>query len=417
MAFSKTSTEIMKYFLDDFDKYSKKITSKNQESLDKIFKQFWWDIKISDDLIERYDKNDMLKTKLIQRKKFTELFESKYVPLNVKNSIKQNMMAYLQVKTYLCNVEVEVVYALFKECEMKNLRKVEKKIKKALRILRFLLFYVGTSNKVKKIKINLYLNNSKKTLPKNQVKTLSEENCNSALTYACAEEGEVLIFREEEWKKVLIHELFHSLCLDFSGISYLMLKNRFENLLKVKSDYEISEAYCEFWATILNSCFISYDILDNKEDYEQFGLYSEFCVQFERIFALFQMVKILDYMGLRYKDLISDGRMAKSLKKILYKEETNVLSYYIIKAVLLFDYDKFLLWCEEHNISSIKFDKSQLNLRRFGSYFEDMYKNRRLTKSVNDMEIKYSKLRGEYKNPNRDIINITTRMTICEDKV
>ena len=33
------------------------------------------------------------------------------------------------------------------------------------------------------------------------------------------------------------------------------------------------------------------------------------------------------------------------------------------------------------------------------------------------MEIKYSKLRGEYKNPNRDVIFITTRMTICEDKV
>ena len=57
MSFSKTSEVIMKYFLDDFDKFSKKITSKDQESLDKIFKQFWWDIKISDGLIERYDKN------------------------------------------------------------------------------------------------------------------------------------------------------------------------------------------------------------------------------------------------------------------------------------------------------------------------------------------------------------------------
>ena len=263
----------------------------------------------------------------------------------------------------------------------------------------------------------MYLSNSKKVLPKNQIKTLREENCNSALTYACAEIGEVLVFREEEWKKVLIHELFHSLCLDFSGISYLLLKDKFKDLLKVKSEYEISEAYSEFWATILNSCFISYDILDEKDDYEQFALYSEFCVQFERIFALFQLVKILDYMGLRYKDLVSDGKMAKSLKQILYKEETNILAYYVIKAVLLFDYDKFLLWCEKYNISSIKFDKSQLNLRRFGSYFEDMYKNRRLTKSIRDMELKYSKLRGEYKNPNRDIINITTRMTICEDKV
>mgnify|MGYP001399157362 FL=1 len=417
MSFSKSSEVIMKYFLNDFEKYSKKIKSKDQESLDKIFKQFWWDIKISDGLINRYDKNDMLHTKLIQRKKYTELLESKFVPKGVKNYVEGNMKGYLHVKTYLCNVEVEVIYALFKQSDINNLRKVENKIKKALRILRFLLFYVGSSNKVKKITINLYLSNIKKTLPKNQIKTLNEETCNSALTYVCAEEGEVLIFREEEWKKVLIHELFHSLCLDFSGISYLLLKDKFKDLFKVKSDYEISEAYSEFWATILNSCFISYDILDDKEDYEQFGLYSEFCVQFERIFSLFQLVKILDYMGLSYKDLISNGKMAKSLKTILYKEETNVLAYYIVKAVLLFDYDKFLFWCEKYNISSVKFDKSQLNLRRFGNYFEDVYNNKRLTKSINDMEVKFSKLRGQYKNPNREVINVTTRMTICEDKV
>ena len=32
--------------------------------------------------------------------------------------------------------------------------------------------------------------------------------------------GKILIYRKEEWKKVLIHELFHSLCLDFSGIRF-----------------------------------------------------------------------------------------------------------------------------------------------------------------------------------------------------
>ena len=417
MSFSKNSEELMKYFLNDFDKFSKKITSKNQEELDGIFKQFWWDIKISNGLIERYDKQDMLKTKLIQRKKYNELFESKFVPRSVKSYTERNMKGYLIVKTVLGTVEVEVIYALFKQSEVNNLKKVENRIKKALRILRFLLFHVGTSNKVKKITINLYLTNIKKTLPKNQIKTLNEENCNSALTYACAEEGEVLVFREEEWKKVLIHELFHSLCLDFSGISYLLLKDKIKDLLKVKSDYEISEAYAEFWATILNSCFISFDILDDKEDYEQFALYSEFCIQFERIFSMFQLVKVLDYMGLRYKDLVSDGRMAKSLKNILFKEETNVLAYYIIKTVLLYDYDKFLFWCQKYNISVVKFDKNQLNLRRFGNYFEEMYKNRRLIKSINDMEIKFSKLRGDYTNPNKNPINLTTRMTICEDKV
>ena len=72
----------------------------------------------------------MLKAKLVKRKKYSELFESKFVPLNIKDYVEKNMKGYLHVKTYLCNVEIEVIYALFKESEIRNLRKVEKKIKK-----------------------------------------------------------------------------------------------------------------------------------------------------------------------------------------------------------------------------------------------------------------------------------------------
>jgi len=417
MSFSKTSEVLMKHFLNDFDKFSKKITSRDQTSMDKIFKQFWWDIKISDGLVDRYDKQEMIKTKLLKKKYYPELMEGKYVPDSAKEYIRKNMKGYLQSHTNLCGVKVEINYALFKQSDLNNLKLVEEKIKKALRILRFLLFYTPTTRKVKEIKIDLFLTDLKKTLPKNRIKTLGQNNVNSALTFACIEKGEVLVFREEEWKKVLIHELFHSLCLDFSGISYLLLKDKIKDLLKVKSDYEVSEAYSEYWATILNSCFISYDILDNKEDYEQFGLYSEFCIQFERVFSIFQLVKILDYMGLRYKDLVSDKICSTSLKNILYKEDTNVLCYYIIKSVLLYDYDKFLFWCEKYNISSMRFDKSPLNLRRFGDFFEDTYKKRGLTNIIQDMEIKYRKIRGEYKKPNKDMINLTTRMTICQDKV
>ena len=73
----------------------KKSHQKIKRALDKIFKQFWWDLKISDDLIERYDKNDMLKAKLVKRKKYSELFESKFVPLNIKDYVEKNMKGYL----------------------------------------------------------------------------------------------------------------------------------------------------------------------------------------------------------------------------------------------------------------------------------------------------------------------------------
>ena len=157
--------------------------------------------------------------------------------------------------------------------------------------------------------------------------------------FACQEKGEILIFREEEWEKVLIHETMHAMCLDFSGLDYLNLKNKMKNIFKIKSDFEISESYTESWATILNCCFISYNLLDDTNDIENFLLFTDFCIQLERMFSLFQMIKMLHFMGLRYQNLYKVDAVSSSFRKILYKEDTNVLSYYVIKTITRYDYN------------------------------------------------------------------------------
>ena len=104
---------------------------------------------------------------------------------------------------------------------------------------------------MKSLNVYLYLTKAEKKVPKNPVLVLGPNNCNSAVTFACATNGRLMIYRKEEWKKVLIHELFHSLCLDFSGISYNKLKKNIKKIFDVQSDFEISESYSEFWATII----------------------------------------------------------------------------------------------------------------------------------------------------------------------
>ena len=47
-------------------------------------------------------------------------------------------------------------------------------------------------------------------LPENKTDILDQVNCNTAVTYACAVNGECLIYRKEEWFKVFIHETFHA---------------------------------------------------------------------------------------------------------------------------------------------------------------------------------------------------------------
>ena len=84
------------------------------------------------------------------------------------------------------------------------------------------------------------------------------------------------------------HTVLSMTCNNVFLLFYFEIKKIFD----VKSDFEISESYSEFWATVLNSCFISYNLLDDTDDIDTFLLFTDFCIQLERIFSLFQMIKL-----------------------------------------------------------------------------------------------------------------------------
>jgi accessory gene regulator protein AgrB len=70
------------------------------------------------------------------------------------------------------------------------------------------------------------------------------------------------------------------------------------------------------------------------------------------------MVKTLDFMGLKYKDLYSNSSVSATMRETLYKEDSNVLSYYIITTILMNNYQGFLSWCNTNNLSLLQFKKS-----------------------------------------------------------
>ena len=119
-------------------------------------------------------------------------------------------------------------------------------------------------------------------------------------------------------------------------------------------------------------------------------------------------------MGLRYTNLIDDDDVSKSFKKVLYKEETNVFPYYVLKCVLLHHSDKFLKWCMENNPNIVNFDKNPITLKKLGKFIKKYYNDKNMIKSIKDMEVLYLKMRGSYVKPNKSFVTNTTRMTICE---
>jgi hypothetical protein len=63
----------------------------------------------------------------------------------------------------------------------------------------------------------------------------------------------------------------------------------------------------------------------------------------EARFSLFQCVKVLDFNNMKYTDLFMES------KRRLYREDTHVLSYYIIKSILLFNKNAFIDCCSQNN--------------------------------------------------------------------
>jgi len=419
MSFTIQSEKLIKNFIDEFDTYCTKKSKRVQQRTDSILKMIYNDIKISESYISIMDSRNMIESSVKEIKTLKELpksnlMDSSFMPGNIKNKILYTILGYMKMTIKIGSMAVNIYYGMFKKTDFNKLKKIKEDILFAFKVIKFCSLYTNLKS-IKSLNIYLYLTNEKKQLPNTSIQVLGSNNCNSAVTFACASNGKLLIYRREEWRKVLIHELFHSLCLDFAGNNYDTLRSNIKNIFNVQSDFELSESYTEYWATIINSCFISYSLLDNHNDIDNFLLFVDFCVQLERMFSLYQMVKILNFMGLNYENLYKSDTLSKSFRKILYKEDTNVLCYYIIKTIFLFNNDEFLRWCMINNNNILKFDKMDHNFKELYVFIKDNYNGKFFLDSIRKMDIFYRKHKGPVFNAcNRELLR-TSRMTICEN--
>ena len=91
-----------------------------------------------------------------------------------------------------------------------------------------------------------------------------------------------------------------------------------------------------------------------------------------------------------------------------------MLSYYIIKAIILYNYEYFLLWCKKNNLNTIAFDKNPNTLKKIGLFIKNKYKNEKFLKDIHIMETIYNDIIGTTLKPDKKDILATSRMTISE---
>lgn len=205
------------------------------------------------------------------------------------------------------------------------------------------------------IDVFCYWSSFVKTLPSKR-RTLSPLDVNTAYTTSCpAQRGSIVVFRQQEWFKVLMHETLHLLHLDFSSMSTAELDRRLHQRFPVLHQFHAYECYTETWACVLHACTVAY-LSTRKEATFWRQCYRLLAV--ERCFAVFQLDKVLRHMGWSL-DALGDPRSPP------FREDTHVFAYYILKGFCMAHLPAFV---QQHPHRSVDFPKQASAVRAFAQW-------------------------------------------------
>ena len=423
MQFSNTSQEYFNFFIEHFNKCIIKNKESEQKIQNKIFNKLFLDIREADKYVKTLNAFDNCLSGIvldIKSKKGLALpstYSNDHFPQEIRKVIETKTVNKILYYCVLNERKITLTFFTFKN--ETNFAIYDKYAKQVFMLIAILTHY-SSSECSKSLNIFIYLTDFKRIIPDNNYTILGSYNVNGGFTTTCDKNSEIVVYRKEEWFKVLIHEAFHNLGLDFSKMNTNQFHSKIKQLFPINSKFNIFESYCEFWARILNSAFCSYNVIDNKNDKDAFKTFLDFFIQIERLFSLFQCNKILKFLGISYQNLYETDNGSHIARENLYKETTNVFAYYIVTAFLLDNYVNVMNWCNKNNLSCFKFNNSQRNLDLFYNLIENSYKRNEFLKNLMCVSNYASKLNKKTnknnKLANNQINNIfkTTRMTIME---
>ena len=309
-----------------------------------------------------------------------------FFPREIKNYIDNNIKYQLIYQQNIGNKKFKIIFGLMTDTDIKNIDKYNS-------YAEFIFTWLCICNKFslhscsRSLSLYIYLTPFKKKLPTDNRAVVGSSHVNTGVTYHCKNDNELIVYRKEEWKKVLIHETFHSFGFDFIDNNAKKIQDYVKSIFPIKSDFLIAEAYTETWSRILNAVFSSYYSLTNKNDKETFILYSMFSLQCERLFSILQMMKVLKFMNMEYRDLITLNDMRCSALREMYKEDSNVLSYYVITSMFMNDYHNFLAWCSKNNTNLFRFSTTSYNVNSFIEFIKQQYKNKTFTETISKIKL------------------------------
>lgn len=366
MILNNVSSDIIEINMDTVKKCSKDYSNLKQDKLKNYIYLFYRIIYNGNTFVNKNYKS--IKKYINYQYYFDKnnkpiMWGSRFFPENIKNYIENEESTMINYTITIYSRTFSLYFYIYKNDEI--LHKIDNYVKKV-----FIWLYIANqyiNNKCSNFtNIYIYLTPFEKKLPNKPNITLDHNNVNTAFTMSgCNNNGEIIIYRKEEWFKVLIHECFHSFDFDFSTSSIEKIKYKIKQQFHVKSNFLIYESYCEVWARIINCLITAYGCLNNKKNIKKYMELGNIFLHFERIYSLQQCNNILNYMNHSYRDILIKGNNN-------YNENSNVFCYYVIGAILMNDYYHFIDWCYKNNEYFINFSKKPEVLTSYGNLIIDI---------------------------------------------
>lgn len=301
---------------------------------------------------------------------------SHFVPGDIRSSIenKSNWLVKYECKLYLRHGRtVNVVFNIVSVDKYHGSpAKSESRARSVvLRMLRWLcVAYARSSDRCgSSLEVYFYDLTCPKAAPMSDAQVLSPSHVNSAYADICAPHGSIVIFRREEWFKVFVHETFHALGMDFAMMDQGRFDRALHSLYGLSIDYSAQEMYAEIWARVVNACYAAHDMATDAAQSIDTAIT---LLQLERLHAIEQCDKVLGHMGLTYSILSSRETSDVRTRRLAYKQDTSVFSYYVATAVILGEFPRFFAFCREYNVGLFNFEKSAHTLSAFATMYHDM---------------------------------------------
>ena len=308
------------------------------------FKKFYDNLKKSNIFLDNLD----LKIERVNGYKNTKNIDQYFISKNILKFINTHEGSLYKVNSQIENRKFNINIIDYKDSNKdSNKNIINKNIRQFFKMIFFVINFLSlyaSSKCSKTIDITIFLTPFKKLYNNKQILGVNEVNTGYS-SCGCNNIANIVIYREEEWFKVLIHELFHNLNLDFCDYDVKESQRKLRVNLKIQAKFNIYESYCEASARFINVLIYSFFNNFNMVNYRQFR--ENFKINFEKEVE---------------NSLLKAGLIISKIKNIkLYKEDSNVFDYYVITAALLYNFNNFIKFINY----DFDFKKTQDNINNF----------------------------------------------------